>query len=152
MKTKATVVEIIDPDIAVVSVERRAACDGCHKQAEGECSVCSLMASGKTMKARAYNAVGAAVGDTVVLESSSACVLGYAALVFLLPIVAVIGGYLLAGLWTDVQTWRYVCAGVLFVLSFVVIRLISSCHAKRAPDIVAVAVIDAESGERYNEE
>jgi radical SAM superfamily enzyme with C-terminal helix-hairpin-helix motif len=61
MRTKARVIES-DGEYVTVLCERTSACDGCHKQAEGECSVCSLMASGKTMKTRAYNAVGAVVG------------------------------------------------------------------------------------------
>ena len=146
MRTKARVIES-DGQYVTVLCERASACDTCHKQTAGECSVCSLMASGKTMKARAYNVVGARVGDIVELESASTRVLAYAALVFLLPIVAVIGGYLMAGIWTEEAAWRYASAAVLFVLSFVAIRLFAACHAKRSPDIVVVAVIADEQGE-----
>ena len=36
MQTKAVVTEIVNDTVAVVLVARRAACDGCHKNAEGK--------------------------------------------------------------------------------------------------------------------
>ena len=90
MRTKATVVEIINETVAVVSVERRSACDGCHK-AEGDkgCSICTLLGGKHETRARARNTAGAMEGDTVALESRTSRILGYAALVFLLPVITV---------------------------------------------------------------
>lgn len=83
----ATVCEI-KKDSAVVEVRRRSACEGCHA---GGCLGC-----GKTIRAEAHNQVGARVGDTVEIETTSARVLLHAALVFLVPLL-VAGGFYLFG-------------------------------------------------------
>ena len=54
MQTKATVVEV-NEQYAVVETERTSACDGCHKAAEGGCSVCSLMSSDRKIRTKAEN-------------------------------------------------------------------------------------------------
>lgn len=89
MQTTAIVTEV-NESYAIVLTERTAACDGCHKAEEGGCSVCSLMASNRKMSAKAINEVGASVGDLVVVESDTGRMLWYAALIFLLPLVAAI--------------------------------------------------------------
>ena len=87
MKTKA-IVTAVDGRFATVETTRTSACEGCHKASEGEgCSVCSLMGGEQKLSSKAYNPVGAKVGDTVMVESSSARMLWYAALVFLVPIL-----------------------------------------------------------------
>lgn len=96
MKTKAIVTEILEGDVAEISVERRAACDGCHKSADGSgCSICTLAGGNRVTKAKARNTVGAAVGDVVEVESRTGRVLFYASLVFLLPVLLAAAGYLL---------------------------------------------------------
>ena len=65
MVTKAMVIQT-EGKIAIVETKRLSACDGCHKQLEGEsCSVCSLMGGNTTLTSRADNSIGAQVGDTV---------------------------------------------------------------------------------------
>ena len=102
MKTLATVIETPEEGIAVIKVERQSACEGCHRATEeGGCSVCTLLGGKNAAHARARNTVGAAVGDRVELESRTGRILSYAALVFLLPVIALIAGYLLGGLGGD---------------------------------------------------
>lgn len=93
MKSEGKVVST-DGRYAVVATERRAACEGCHKRGEdATCSVCTLMGGETRLDTRAINRAGAAVGDTVELESSSGRMLGYAALVFIMPCVIAIAAY-----------------------------------------------------------
>lgn len=96
MEQIATVVAV-ERGYATVEVERRSACDGCHKSAEG-CAMCALMGENKTLRTRALDPIGVAVGDRVTVETASTRVLGYAALVFLCPIVLGMVGYAVAGL------------------------------------------------------
>ncbi|MCQ2428674.1 MAG: SoxR reducing system RseC family protein, partial [Clostridia bacterium] len=63
---------------AVVETERKSACEGCHKGAEG-CDACSLLGPNGKISCPAVNAAGASVGDTVEIESSSRRKLLYAA-------------------------------------------------------------------------
>ncbi|MBR0442864.1 MAG: SoxR reducing system RseC family protein [Clostridia bacterium] len=151
MRVRAKVIAI-EGKYATVLCDRKSACEGCHKLADGvECSVCSLMGSGRSMQARAYNAAGAAVGDTVELETASSRVLGYAAMVFLLPIVMVIFGYLFSGLWTDLDAWRYLFCALLLVLTFVGVRLYSEKVQKKRTDVTVVAVVDPNEKIKINE-
>ena len=93
MRSEGKVISI-DGKYAVVATERRAACEGCHKRSEdGTCSVCTLLGGESRLDTRALNSAGAAVGDTVALESSSGRMLGYAALVFILPCLLAIAAY-----------------------------------------------------------
>ena len=95
MTQKAKVVEL-NGRFATVEVTRSSACDGCHKQAEGGCAACALIGGQNTMRTRAHNSVGAAVGDVVTVEASSSRTVGYALLVFLFPIIAAAAGYAVA--------------------------------------------------------
>ena len=67
---------------------RQSACSGdCHK-----CSGCG--AAQETIQLTAYNAIGARVGDLVVIESKSGPVLAAAAVMYILPLVLFFIGYL----------------------------------------------------------
>lgn len=150
MRVRAKVIAV-EGRYATVLCDRKSACEGCHKLADGgECSVCSLMGN-RSMETRAYNAVNAAVGDTVELETASSRVLGYAAMVFLLPVVMVILGYLLSGLWTAVALWRYVFCALLLVLTFAGIRLYSEKIQKKRTDVTVVAIVDPNVQNEMNE-
>ncbi|MBQ8357248.1 MAG: SoxR reducing system RseC family protein [Clostridia bacterium] len=142
MKTRAIVTEIIDQNIAVVSVERRAACDGCHKAADGKgCSICTLLGGKNETRARALNRIGAAVGDTVELESRSGRILGYAALVFLLPVVLAMAGYALGSALHLGDVAPLLIALGAFVLSLGLIALYSKAVVSRRLDIEIVEVV-----------
>ena len=73
---------------------RESACSGdCHK-----CSGCG--ATKQTMLFTAHNPIGAQPGDTVVVESDTATVLKGAALLYGLPLVTFLAGYILGeNLW-----------------------------------------------------
>ena len=141
MKTTGTVIEVCGTE-AIVETERVSACDGCHKKAEGQsCSVCSLMTSGKGMRARVQNPVGAQIGDLVSVESESTRILGYAALVFLLPILTAAGGWFLAGAFTAEILWKGLGAVLGAVLTFVGLRLFSKRLQKNAGVSVITGII-----------
>ena len=92
MKTVATVIAT-DGRIATVETERTSACEGCHKNADGKsCSVCSLVGGERKFTARAYNEIGAKVGDRVMIESRTERVIWYAVLVFVLPLLVALLG------------------------------------------------------------
>lgn len=77
---------------AVVSAVRVSACEGCHKHTEG-CAACSLLSRQKPFTAEAENTVGALPGDTVKIETPDGVALGFAALIFLVPVLAAFAGY-----------------------------------------------------------
>ena len=141
MKAKATVAQIIDENIAIVSVERRAACDGCHKAADGKgCSVCTLLGSKGEARARAKNTVGAAIGDTVEVESRTKRIMGYAALVFLLPVALAIVAYLIGTKLSLGEGASLLLALAGLLLSFLLIFFYSKLVVSRRVDIEIVAI------------
>ena len=90
MEQLVRVVQVFPDGTAKVLRVRESACSGdCHK-----CSGCG--AQQQTLQLTAENPIGARPGETVRLHSSTAAVLKAAAVVYLLPLVLVIGGYLLA--------------------------------------------------------
>lgn len=142
MRTKATVVEVIDETVAVVMVERRSACDGCHK-AEGDkgCSVCTLLGGKRQTLARALNSAEAAAGDTVALESRSARILLYAALVFILPVLVALACYLVGFYALSLDLWSIALAAGGFLLSFGGVWLYSKLVISRRLDVEIVEII-----------
>ncbi len=145
MQTKVTVLSL-DGEFATVESIRTSACEGCHKVANGGCSVCSLLGTGQKMRARAKNSAGAAVGDAVLIESETGRLLGYAALLFLLPPLAAIAVWgILAG-WIGVSS-AYQVVGVLagFLLSLGGVMLYSAIVAKKRCDIEIIRILPPES-------
>ncbi len=89
-------VEACFPDgTATVLRSRESACSGdCHK-----CSGCG--AAAQTVRVTARNPIGAKPGDRVLISSDTAPVLAAAALLYVLPLVLFIAGYLIGeSLWT----------------------------------------------------
>lgn len=133
----------VNGDIVTVEVRRTSACEGCHKSAEGGCSVCTLMGGEKSRSTRASacNPVGAKVGDTVKVESPASRVLGWAAMVFLLPLVTTAAGFGIAHALTDRVVWQTVGAAAGFVLCFTGLWIYSRALKKRAPDATVTEIL-----------
>ena len=91
MTQTAQVKRIVGDNMAEVAVTRQGACS--HNCAEcGGCAT-SIM---PTVTAMAENRVGAREGDMVLIETPSEKLLGVAALVYLIPMIFLIAGYLVA--------------------------------------------------------
>lgn len=90
MQQKATV-ESVQPDgTATLLVQRQSACSrDCH-----QCGGCGAVS--QTLRIRAENPIGAQPGEVVYVESESKTVLFAATLVYLLPAVLFVAGYLTA--------------------------------------------------------
>ena len=81
-------------------------CDGC-----GRCA-----GKARDLVIRAESDVGVALGDRVEVYSDNK-VLGFAALVYGLPVVLFLLGYLLPGFLPE--GWRYACGGAGFLLGLI---------------------------------
>ncbi len=143
MKQKATVLEIQGTN-AFVSVRRSSMCEGCEKNGgcSGSCAAGELLGANKSMTALAQNGVGARAGDTVELESESTTVLGYAALVFLLPILLCAAAYGIASAFGAGEGVRWISAAGGFAAAFILILLIDRLKKKNGkPDIIITKII-----------
>ena len=106
----ATVEKLLPGGYAEISVPRKTACGhDCE-----ECAGCGM--TGAAIRARAKNDPGAAVGQKVVVESSTKKLLGVVALVYVLPVVCFLLGYFLSEGLTE--GWRYAIAIGAAALSF----------------------------------
>lgn len=87
-------VKSVGPDgTALVLCRRESACGG-------NCAQCGGCGDGqKTLEVTARNPIGAKPGDRVILETATGEVLGLVAVVYLVPILLLIGGYCAFGLW-----------------------------------------------------
>ena len=109
----ATVERILDTDHAEISVPRKSACGhDCE-----ECAGCGV--SGAAVHARASNPIGAQPGQKVVVESSTKKMLRIVVLVYLIPVVLFLAGYVITTLLTPSVGLQYGVAVAGFVLGIV---------------------------------
>lgn len=138
MRQRAVVVEC-KGDIAVIETSRRSMCEGCEKSGGcgGHCSFSGIMASGGKMRAEADNTIGAKVGESVEVETGGCVILGYAALVFILPIIVCAVFYLIFNALIN-SAFGYIGALAGFVLTFVGIILFDKSRKNKKRDIKIV--------------
>ncbi|MDO9528030.1 MAG: SoxR reducing system RseC family protein [Syntrophales bacterium] len=92
MQEEATVLEIINENLAKLEVVKSEAC--------GSCNACFEGSSGKKLLF-AENSLGAKEGDRVRIEINSAAVAKLSFLVYMIPLTGLVLGALLTGQLTD---------------------------------------------------
>jgi len=139
--TEATVTAV-EGKYAVVENERKSACEGCHKNVDGNpCSICSLAGGNRKISMSAYNKIGAEVGDRVEVETESRRVLWYAALIFILPIVIALVGYYIGNAVSDGDKLGLLLAVAGMVLAFAGVAIYSKLVVGKRNDAVIVRII-----------
>lgn len=117
MKSEGTVLRL-DGDYAIVGVKRMSACDTCRAKCGGHCDKAS------TVETKVKNELSAKVGDSVVLFTDTNKVLYYALIVFIMPLVAALIGYLTARITLKSAALSGISAIIFFILAFFVIWLV----------------------------
>ncbi len=118
---------------ATVRVMRQDACAHCHANCGGSCA--------KAVQATAQNPVGAVAGDTVLLESSTARILTFAALLFCAPILLAITSYFLWAALAESTLLVYSLSVATGVVSFLLIGLVCERIARKNPDLSIIEII-----------
>ena len=110
----ATVERIIDRNYAEISVPRKSACGhDCE-----ECAGCGV--SGAAVHAKAANPIGARPGQKVVVESSTNKMMNIIILVYLIPVVLFLTGYVsMAFLVPDSVAVQYTVAILGFLIGVI---------------------------------
>jgi sigma-E factor negative regulatory protein RseC len=148
MRQKAVVLET-SGNRAKIKVLRSSMCEGCSKKdGGGSCACGELLGANRIMITEAENSLQAVPGDAVEIETESSVVLGYAAIVFLLPVVMFFVGYALASSWTEILWMPWLIGGGCFLLSFVPVLILEKQKRKIAPQIQIVAVLPTDSEEK----
>lgn len=142
MRQRAVVIETEGSE-AVIEVSRATMCDGCEKHGgcEGHCELTGLLSTGGKMKTKAYNGIGAKAGDTVEVETESGRVLGYAALVFILPIIVAGVFWYLGGRIFETTAASALGALAGFAVTFAGIMVYDRIRGKKTPDIKIVSLV-----------
>ncbi len=119
MIQRAKVMQIMDDNMAQVSVLRQSAC--------GEnCATCKVGCTpAMHICAVARNDAHACAGDVVTVESGSSVILGFAALVYLLPFVLFFVFYGFSGLFVSSEHVRILLGGAGFLLSVLIAFAVS---------------------------
>jgi sigma-E factor negative regulatory protein RseC len=134
MEETGKVVEIRD-QLALVSTAAKGACHSCS--ARGICHA----GGDKTMVAEAWNPLGAQVGDTVSIHLSSRSVLGAAFLLYLVPLLVLLGGVILGQSLTQNDLWAVALGFLFMAAAYVGIRFLDrrlSRAKKLRPEIVEI--------------
>ena len=108
MKQKGIVKEIGD-GVAIVSLLKEEVCCSCSGR--------KFCGSAKRVDVKVKNSLDAEIGDTVEIETASEKVLGFAALVFLVPVILAVALYL--AFLTVNQTVASLAAFLGFMIPFV---------------------------------
>ena len=145
MRQKAVVLET-NGSIAKIKVFRSTMCEGCSKHTEGKTCACGeLLGANRVMIAEASNEIGAQTGEAVEIETSTSVVLGYAALVFVLPIAAFFILYSVAeALSSDVYA-PWIAGGSGFLLAFVPVMIAERMRRGKKPQLRIAARLHTES-------
>lgn len=125
-------------DAATVAVRQQDACASCH----ATCVGCH-----QTLHVTAVNRVGAQVGDTVLLESSSARIIGMAASVFLLPLLLTFIAYAVVRLLSLPDPWSYATAAIVGALTFAAAATLWNRSLRQRPDLRIVKIIKSHQAE-----
>lgn len=113
MQKEARVIALRDDNKAELAVRRDTAC--------GDCASCGGCAA-RTVRVTVENTLHAAVGDTVMIETSTGAVIRIAALVYLLPILLFFAGYALGA---AVGVPPLLLGGIGFAVSFLAAVLVN---------------------------
>lgn len=133
MQQKAKVHKLLPNGRAELVVQRQSACSGdC-----GSCGGCGAVQ--QTLLLTAKNAIGAAEGDLVYVETATGLVLKAAALVYLLPLILFLVGYFMA---ISLGGWAYAVGIAGFLLGLLPATLFDRALRKRPPNYVIVGFVN----------
>lgn len=142
MRQRAVVIKT-EGKLAEIEVSRSTMCDGCQKNGgcAHHCELSGIVANSGKMRTTAQNTIGAKPGDTVKVETESTKVLGYAALVFVMPILVCAVFYFLADAVFSSETYALIAAAAGFVLSFLGISFFDRSKKESGLDIQIVEIV-----------
>lgn len=139
MTQNAVVKHLTGDGWAEIEVQRVSACGHDCSQCGGGCA--ELTRSGP-VRALARNPLDAQPGDRVVVESSSARILGYAALVYLLPLALFFAGYCIACALGAAENIAILTGGGCFVLSMGLAVLGDRQAKKKSRETFTIVAVD----------
>lgn len=136
--TQHAVVRRLVGNQAEIEVRRVSACGhDCARCGGG----CSEMVKTDPVVVLANNPLCARPGDRVVVESSTGSILGFAAVVYLLPLVLFFAGYFIACALGAGEAAALGCGGACFVLSVVIAVAVDRRTRSRRRELFSIVAI-----------
>jgi sigma-E factor negative regulatory protein RseC len=133
LETRAIVIRILDGH-ALVQADQGNGCEQCNGKGCGTGKLTRLFCS-KPRLFQVENPINAGVGDQVIISVVEGAVLRGIGVVYLLPLISLLGGAMLGNLWAAQagQSDAYAAAGALLglVAGFVLARWISSGQVRK---------------------
>lgn len=136
--TQNAVVRRLVGNRAEIEVHRVSACGHDCAQCGGGCS--EMVKTGPVV-VLADNPLRAQPGDRVVVESATGSILGFAAVVYLLPLVLFFGGYFIACALGAAEAAALGCGGACFVLSMVIAVAVDRRARSRRRELFSIVAI-----------
>lgn len=138
MQQYGIVCRVLDGNMAEVEIMRHPACSGC--------GACSHGKGGPRQTVRAYNAAGAGVGQTVIIEGETRAVLWAAFVVYMVPILMMLAGFALGPSVSRLlgtvggEAFNALLGFIFLALGFGIVRIydIRVNKAKLAPKITSI--------------
>ena len=126
----------VDGNYAFVSAQPSSACEGCSQK-----GACHVLGGGGEMVIKALNDIGATVGNRVVVAISSRTFFKASALIYLLPVAALIAGGLFGkamaphlGLNVQAEVLSAIFGLMSLVASFIAVKLLAKKIGERKTD------------------
>jgi sigma-E factor negative regulatory protein RseC len=128
LETRATVIQV-HKSHALVQADQGSGCEQCNGKGCGTGKLARLFCS-KPRLFKVDNPINAGIGDQVIISVAEGAVLRGIGVVYLLPLLLLLGGAMIGNLWAAQagQTDAYAASGALLglVAGFVLARSISS--------------------------
>lgn len=138
MTQNAVVTKLAGDGWAQIEVHRVSACGhDCSKCGGG----CAELTRTGPVTVLARNPVGAQIGDRVVVESATKAILGFAAVVYLLPLVLFFAGYLLAHALGAGEGAAIAAGGGCFALSLAIAVYADRKAAKHSRELFSIVSV-----------
>ncbi|MDR3217056.1 MAG: SoxR reducing system RseC family protein [Clostridiaceae bacterium] len=138
--TESGTVTKLKKDKAVISFDRRSACD--------KCRMCAVSKGGMKVEILIKNTLSKNVGDTVCVEMGNKYIMTAALIVYVIPLILVAAGLLLGRLMGEMEQIILACVGL--VVGFVTSALLDKILKKRK-GFSPVMVSEAEAAQMSND-
>lgn len=134
MTQQAVVTELYEDGYALVAVQRGTACGGACESCGGTC------AYRNTLSVKAVNSISASIGDKVTIESRSSQVIGKAALVYLLPLIAFFIGYFLASAFNAPEAVEIIVSLASFFVGLALVVFLNRHRRSKAIEFEIIGI------------
>jgi sigma-E factor negative regulatory protein RseC len=141
LATEQGIVIKLEAEVASVSMVKSSACKGCSIKGH-----CRPAEDGKEMEVEALNAVGAQIGDKVVVSFETSSLLKISFLLYIFPILSLIAGAFLGEKLSEYSAFSESASSVIFaflffIAAFLVIKATGNRLAKKSeyrPKIIKI--------------